>query len=222
MKKLFGVYVFLAAFTSLARANPPDPTILLQSSSIVSSEFFAPEPFATLPPESVVGITEEDYEQCVDKLNLLGTQFYQVTYLSDGLRVSGIVGLPKNFDGANRYPVIIYNRGGNREFGRIVACSLFSINNLFGGNGKNIIFAPQYRGVAGGEGVEEFGGRDVNDVLNFLEISRSMNFSDPKNIFLSGWSRGGMMTYLALKAGASVNAAIVGVAWGCRCSSFDY
>ena len=68
--------------------------------------------------------------------------------------------------------------------------------------------ASQYRGVDGGEGKEEFGGKDVNDVLNLLNISKRYPFSDKNNTFMIGASRGGMMTYLALKQGANVNAAV--------------
>ena len=36
-------------------------------------------------------------------------QFYRITYLSDGLKVKGYLAIPKN---GNKYPCIIYNRGG--------------------------------------------------------------------------------------------------------------
>ncbi len=47
------------------------------------------------------------------------------------------------------------------------------------------------------------------DVLALLELIRSYKFIDKQNVFLAGQSRGGMMTYLAIKHGAKVNAAIV-------------
>ena len=72
------------------------------------------------------------------------------------------------------------------------------------------VLASNYRGNDGGEGQEEFGGVDVRDVLQLIEIGKQQPWWDGKNIFMLGWSRGGMMTYLALKAGAEVNAAAVG------------
>ena len=45
------------------------------------------------------------------------TECYKIKYLSDGLKVVGFVVKPKK--GGLKFPVIIYNRGGNREFGKI-------------------------------------------------------------------------------------------------------
>jgi dipeptidyl aminopeptidase/acylaminoacyl peptidase len=70
--------------------------------------------------------------------------------------------------------------------------------------------ASQYRGNAGGEGKEEFGGRDVDDVLNLIKLLISLPQADAKRIGMYGWSRGGMMTYQALARSDQVAAAIVG------------
>jgi len=45
------------------------------------------------------------------------TECYKIKYLSDGLKVVGFVVKPKAT--ASKYPVIIFNRGGNREFDKI-------------------------------------------------------------------------------------------------------
>jgi dipeptidyl aminopeptidase/acylaminoacyl peptidase len=49
----------------------------------------------------------------------------------------------------------------------------------------------------------------VRDVLNLLPLARSLGYVDMHNVFMPGWSRGGMMTYLALKHHIPGNA----VAW---------
>jgi dipeptidyl aminopeptidase/acylaminoacyl peptidase len=46
-------------------------------------------------------------------------------------------------------------------------------------------------------------------VINLLSLAARLPYVDPSNIFLYGLSRGGMMTFLALKRGAVVNAAAV-------------
>ena len=43
-----------------------------------------------------------------------------------------------------------------------------------------MVVASQYRGNAGGEGKEEFGGKDVNDVLNLLPLLESLPKADEK------------------------------------------
>ena len=57
-------------------------------------------------------------------------------------------------------------------------------------------------GEDGGQGREEFGGKDVNDVLNLIKLAQSLPFVEPTKIVMLGFSRGGMMTYLAIKHGA--------------------
>ena len=69
--------------------------------------------------------------------------------------------------------------------------------------------ASQYRGNDGGEGLEEFGGADVGDVVTLVSLASSLPYADPKNIFFYGVTRGGMMTFLALARGVAVNAAAV-------------
>lgn len=130
-----------------------------------------------------------------------------ITYSSDGLRVAGWLVQPR--EGAGRLPCVIYNRGGNREFGalgaRAAAVQLGRIASW-----GYVVVASQYRGNAGGEGREEFGGADVNDVLNLVPLLRSLPRADASRIGMVGWSRGGMMTYLALARTDAIAAAVIG------------
>ena len=68
----------------------------------------------------------------------------------------------------------------------------------------------QYRGNDGGEGEEEYGGSDVNDVLNLLPLLESLPFVDSDGIGMYGWSRGGMETYIAITRTDKIKAAVVG------------
>jgi dipeptidyl aminopeptidase/acylaminoacyl peptidase len=101
----------------------------------------------------------------------------------------------------------VYNRGGNREFGSIRTADLMEFAGL--ALDGFVVLASQYRGNDGGEGAEEFGGADVADVLHLIALGRSLPEVDPDRIYMYGFSRGGMMTYLALKHGAKVRAAAV-------------
>jgi dipeptidyl aminopeptidase/acylaminoacyl peptidase len=71
------------------------------------------------------------------------------------------------------------------------------------------VVAPQYRGSDGGEGKDEMGGADVHDVLNAIKLARTMSGVDSSQLFLYGESRGGMMTYQAIRDHAPVKAAAV-------------
>jgi dipeptidyl aminopeptidase/acylaminoacyl peptidase len=127
-----------------------------------------------------------------------------IKYLSDGLKVSGYIWKPKN--AAGKLPLIVFNRGGNGEFGKAAPWQntwRYALDGF-------VVIATQLRGSDGGDGKDEFGGADVDDVLNVLPLAESLGVADMRNVFLLGWSRGGMETALALKRGMKVNAAAVG------------
>jgi dipeptidyl aminopeptidase/acylaminoacyl peptidase len=129
-----------------------------------------------------------------------------ITYSSDGLKVKGYLAVPRK---GERMPAVIFNRGGNRAFGEITdEQAILRLGGL--ARAGYVVAASQYRGNAGGEGKEEFGGADVDDVLNLIPLLESMPQVDPGRIGMMGWSRGGMMTYLALTRTDRIRAAIVG------------
>ena len=128
-----------------------------------------------------------------------------ITYLSDGLRVKGYLAAPRK---GSRLPCVIYNRGGNRSFGALNdAGALLALGRL--ASWGYVVAASQYRGNEGGEGQEEFGGADVNDVLNLIPLLEKQPRADASRIGMLGASRGGMMTYLALARTDRIAAAIV-------------
>ena len=131
---------------------------------------------------------------------------YRMRYLSDGLEVVGFVVKPIGDD--VKYPVLIYNRGGNCEYDKIEGTDLTDYLPCLSSNGY-VVVASQYRGNDGGQGEEEFGGSDVNDVLNLIPLAESLPFVDPGKMVMLGFSRGGMMTYIALSMTEKVKAAAV-------------
>ena len=131
---------------------------------------------------------------------------YKMKYLSDGLKVIGFIVKPKNI--MSDIPVLIYNRGGYGELSKIVVPSTLVYLSYLSAN-NYVVIASQYRGNDGGEGKDEFGGSDINDVLNLIPLSKSLSFTNSENMVMLGYSRGGMMTYQALKEGATLKAAAV-------------
>lgn len=129
-----------------------------------------------------------------------------MTYLSDGLQVKGYLAVPKHGD---TLPCIIFNRGGNRAFGALTdgyAARMLGKLATWG----YVVAASQYRGNAGGEGREEFGGADLHDVLHLIPLLESLPQADTSRIGMYGWSRGGLMTYLALTKTDRIRAAVIG------------
>jgi len=129
-----------------------------------------------------------------------------ITYLSDGLKVGGLMVKPKK---PGKYPCIIYNRGGNRKTGQLLVMhAALTLGEL--ANEGYVVIASNYRGNGKSEGKEEFGGKDVNDVLNLIDVLEEIESADTERIGMYGWSRGGMMTYLALTKTNRIDAACVG------------
>lgn len=143
----------------------------------------------------------------------------KITYLSDNLKVKGYTAYPKNPVG--KYPCVIWCRGG---IGNAGAIDKFNARGIFGqiASWGYCVFASQYRGNDGGEGHDNFGGDDINDVLNLIPLAEEVPFADKNNWGIEGWSRGGMMTYLTLTKTDIFKAAIIlgGIA-NLRCNSSE-
>ncbi|MFD1551036.1 peptidase [Putridiphycobacter roseus] len=129
---------------------------------------------------------------------------YAITYKSDSLLVNGIIVEPKR---EGKFPVIIFNRGGNKAVGKDGKLkTLYSVVQSASilANEGYVVIASCYREK------DEFGGKDLNDVLNLIKTAADLEKGDSERIGMFGWSRGGMMTYLALKNTKHIKTAVVG------------
>jgi dipeptidyl aminopeptidase/acylaminoacyl peptidase len=173
------------------------PTVHAQNGKIIDQQVFTVEDsvgnrLRRMAPDTLAAIEQ--------------VEMRDITYLSDGLRVKGFVITPKK---EGRYPVIIFNRGGCKDFGAMTHAFVARWLPIFASWGY-VVVASQYRGKVGGEGKDEFGGADVNDVLNLLPLIDSLPKADRTRIGMWGWSRGGLMTYLALARTDRIRAAVIG------------
>ena len=132
--------------------------------------------------------------------------FFSITYLSDGLKINGYLAVPKK---AGKYPAVIFNRGGNRDLSALSDGQIIRFLAVVADWGY-VCIASQYRGNGGSQGKEEFGGAEVNDILNLIPCLSTIDKADTSRIGMWGWSRGGMMTYLALTKTNKIKAAVVG------------
>lgn len=207
--KIIFVFISILATSTSVFAQQSHLDLILNTPGVLSAEVYVPENFESLPDAAVSGLTKEAYLSHLELLKNSNYEFFSITYMSDALKVKGFVGIPRNLPVGEKRPAMIFNRGGNREFGRVIAGILIRDTRLFTSNGDSIYFTTQYRSVAGSEGNDEFGGAEVQDIVSLVDISKKFTLTDTKNIFLGGWSRGAMMTYLVLKKQIEVNAAIL-------------
>lgn len=120
-------------------------------------------------------------------------QLFVFSYPSDGLKIIGLVSIASK---AQNPSTIVVLRGGNRLFGLQNPA-----NDLFT-TGWDTVISTCYRdGVS--EGVDEFGGNDVNDVNHLIkyipEIEEKLGLKiQQEDMFLIGGSRGGMQMFLVL------------------------
>lgn len=129
-----------------------------------------------------------------------------IQYTSGGLEVPGLLIRPKD-PGSRKWPAILYNRGGTGDYGRIDHIAVVETYLL--AKSGFVVIASDYRFHGPTSKQDEWGGTDVDDVLNLVPAVRSLEFVDKERLFMMGVSRGGTMTYLALKRGAPVQAAAV-------------
>lgn len=164
---------------------------------------------------------------------------FHITYLSDGLKVKGYLCLPHGFElpesalselfesiypavtlpitqiassikpnkkdvRKHKLPVLIYCRGG---IGRVGSVKTEWLEQF--ANHGHIVFAPSYRGTEGGEGRDEFGGQDIEDVLSGYRLLENLPFADADRIAVMGFSRGSINATLATVNIPRVNSCIL-------------
>jgi hypothetical protein len=135
----------------------------------------------------------------------------KIKYKSDDLYIQGFIFKKTN----KKLPVVIYCRGGNNN--PLIGSKTYTIAHIIEhhkelfelvNNEKIILFFTNYRG--NGNGIDEFGGKDINDIINLYPIIKQYKYSDENNIGIYAWSRGCMMAFLVHKKVNWIKCIIVG------------
>ena len=205
--KSFKLLILILIFSSATAQE----TKLLLSQKLISN--ISETPIYSRLTEEIDGRREwKEQFKYIDSIEI-----YSITYLSGGLKINGLLVKPKK---KAKYPCVIYNRGGNREFGSLkIAHGATTLGQI--AKEGYVVIASQYRGNGGSEGQEEFGGKDVNDITILPEVLKEIEDTDINNIGMYGWSRGGMMTYIALTKTKKIKAVVVGGAVSDNFSSIE-
>ena len=126
--------------------------------------------------------------------------WYHIRYESGEEEVGGYICAPKDYLNKN-YPVLIYNPGGGGlKAGDVQYTARFGF----------IVLASAYRGGGlGSTGKDGYSGEDVNDVIKLIDLAEEFTFTNGK-LYMFGWSRGGMETYIVLSRDDRIDAAVAG------------
>ena len=139
-----------------------------------------------------------------------------LTWKSDKFNVQGWLTLPKDYDPAKKYPLIVVVHGGPASamvsrwgggFGHGVEA--FSVLGYF-------VLQPNPRGSFG-QGEEftqairkDFGYGDLRDILAGVDAVEAAYPVDPNRVGLTGWSYGGFMAMFAVTQTQRFKAAVAG------------
>lgn len=140
-------------------------------------------------------------------------------YQVDGTQVEAVLMYPKQ---AAQLPVILYNRGGNRALSAMDSHGLSRLLSVV--RQGYLVIASNYRGTdswplyksdgsveqaAQPIGKDEYGGKDVDDVVALLPLLKHYPQADSSRVALYGVSRGGMMAFQVAARLPQVKALIV-------------
>jgi dipeptidyl aminopeptidase/acylaminoacyl peptidase len=202
MLRRFIASIFLITVCYL-QAQPMDKNreeILTQETECALEKAHRIAKFYELPPGTdLKEITEEllesdeTKESIKESILVYQRRIFVFEYPSDNLKIKGFISFTENYEGA---PLLIFLRGGNRYLGLVnPAMDLSTYQNY-------TVISTTYRGSVS-EGIDEFGGADVNDVKNLIDyipiLEKKLQISfHPSQVFMLGGSRGAMQMFLAL------------------------
>lgn len=130
---------------------------------------------------------------------------YRFFYQSDDLKIEAFISAPIDLLGKKKSPCLIYNHGGNREYGALENVETTFYAYQF----HTICVATNYRGCGSSQGTDAFGGDDVRDVIHLIDLCQKLDYVDTNQINMLGVSRGGMMTYETLREDKRIYKAVV-------------
>jgi dipeptidyl aminopeptidase/acylaminoacyl peptidase len=160
----------------------------------IASQFYSLEEGEELKEITEAILISSDTKDSIKQtITTTDRRFFLFNYPSDGYQVKGYISFVPNSIENN---LLVFLRGGNRIFGLShPATGITCIKDY-------TVIATAYRGGVS-EGIDQFGGDEVNDVHNLLlflpTLSEKLELHfHPKNTYILGGSRGGMEMFLAL------------------------
>ncbi len=169
-----------------------------------------------LHPMSIAYMRQESYpgsEIVIEETLSPGANYdrYVASYQSEGLRIFGLLTVPRGERPASGWPVIVLNHGyippdQYRTTERYVA-----YQDAFARNGY-IVLKPDYRGHGDSDGEASHGSRGPEytiDVLNAVASLQRYPDADPERVGMWGHSMGGGITLRAMLVTNDIKAGVI-------------
>jgi dipeptidyl aminopeptidase/acylaminoacyl peptidase len=171
-----------------------------------------PDPWAEYAPYTIETLRAREYgtEGAIEILNVIEeTQHftrYLIAYRSDGLRITGMLNLPK---GEGPFPVVILNHG------------YYPLDVYQTGNGSKLAadylanhgfltIAPDFRSHAGSDDATNFfRAGHVIDTLNLIPLAQKLPQAQPGKVGMWGHSNGGAITAKVITVSDQIAAAVI-------------
>ncbi|MDO8618809.1 MAG: alpha/beta fold hydrolase [Candidatus Daviesbacteria bacterium] len=208
---LVGLISFIK-FTSQTKVISPGNTQVVQQ-------------VAKLDPLSIEVMRQRSYpgsDFIIEQTLADGSNYHQyvASYLSEGLKIYGLLTVPIGDRPQNGWPVIIFNHGyipptQYRTTERYVAYV-----DGFARSGY-IVFKSDYRGHGSSEGQPEgayYSPAYTVDILNALAAVKKYKDTDPSKIGMWGHSLGGNITLRSLAVSPDIRVAVI---WGGVVGTYD-
>lgn len=145
---------------------------------------------------------------------------YVASYISDGLKIYGLLTVPSSEKPINGWPVIIFNHGYIPPAQYRTTERYTAYVDSFASNGY-IVFKPDYRGNGSSEGQPEgayYSPAYTVDVLNALASIKKYPDVNTDRIGMWGHSLGGNITLRSLVISPDIKTAVI---WGGVVGTYD-
>ncbi len=206
--------ISVSAFKFLSKEKPkPAKNITDQLENINDGEILD-----SLNPLTIENLRKGNYpgsDLVIEQTLGSGSNYnkYIASYKSEGLKIYGLLTVPKGEKPNSGWPVIIFNHGYIAPSEYKTTERYVAYQDGFAKNGY-ITFKSDYRGHGSSEGqaLGAYGSNDYTvDVLNALSSLKIYKDSDPNRIGMWGHSMGGYITLRAMVVAPDIKA---GVIWG--------
>ena len=207
MKKFIsGILSFIIALSILGcqNENLSDSEISVDLSSIIESSV----------EENIFDMYayENDEVFYVDEIELRDDlaekcKTYEFNFLSDGYQIKAYISIPmESIKSQQPCKCILHNRGGHYNYGSL---DYEYVSLVCAYTGRAVV-ACEIRGDNGSEGYDQFGGDELHDVFELIDLCEDrFKFIDMNDFCVMGVSRGGMTAYMTARQDKRVKKLIV-------------